>query len=81
MPLIGILLGGIDLTTLTITIGSAVIAYGLFIQALINFLIIAFVVFLIVRTMNRMKKLQPVAPPEPPQDVILLGEIRDLLKK
>ena len=81
MPLIGILLGGIDLTTLTITIGSAVVAYGMFLQALINFFIIAFVVFVIVRTMNRMKKPEPVAPPEPAQEIILLGEIRDLLNK
>lgn len=84
MPLIGILLGGIDFTSLTITIGSAVIAYGNFIQAIINFIIIAFVVFLIVKTINKFQKQQeaaPAVPPEPSDEVKLLSEIRDLLKK
>lgn len=84
MPLIGVILGGIDFTQLTITFGSAVIAYGNFIQAVINFLIIAFVVFLIVRTINRLQKPQPDEPPapaEPSEEVKLLSEIRDLLKK
>lgn len=84
MPLIGVILGGIDFTQLTITFGSAVIAYGNFIQAVINFIIIAFVVFLIVRTINRLQKPQAdesPAPAEPSEEVKLLSEIRDLLKK
>ena len=55
MPLIGLLMGGIDFSSLSITVGDAVIKYGAFIQAVINFIIIAFVIFLLVRAMNRMK--------------------------
>jgi large conductance mechanosensitive channel len=83
MPLIGVLLGGIDFSTLSVTIGSAVIAYGAFIQAVINFLIIAFVVFLIVKAINQMQKPKseaPTAPPEPSDEIKLLTEIRDTLK-
>jgi large conductance mechanosensitive channel len=81
MPLIGVILGGVDFSKLTITVGSAVISYGLFIQAIINFLIIALVVFLIVWAINRMQKPKPVASPEPSDEVRLLREIRDLLRK
>jgi large conductance mechanosensitive channel len=83
MPLIGMLLGGIDFTSLSITVGSATLNYGNFIQAVINFLLIAFVVFLIVRTINNMQKKQveePTSPPEPSDEVKLLTEIRDALK-
>ncbi len=54
MPIIGIIIGGVDFKGLAITVGSAVIGYGAFIQALIDFLIIAFVIFLIVRYYNRL---------------------------
>jgi large conductance mechanosensitive channel len=84
MPLIGVLLGGVDFTSLSVTIGSAVIAYGMFIQAIVNFLIIAWVVFLIVRALNKMQKPKPAAPAEPAlpsEEIKLLTEIRDLLKK
>ncbi len=84
MPLIGILLGGVDFSTLSITVGSAVVAYGKFIQAIINFIIIAFALFLIIKAMNRMmegrKKEEAAAPAAPPEDVVLLREIRDLLE-
>jgi large conductance mechanosensitive channel len=83
MPLIGVLLGGVDFSTLSITVGSAVIAYGNFIQAIVNFLIIAFVVFLIVKAINQMQKPKPAVPaatPEPSDEVKLLTEIRDVLK-
>jgi large conductance mechanosensitive channel len=85
MPLIGIIIGGISFTGLMIEVGTAQVKYGNFIQALLNFLIIAFVVFMIVRSINklqaRFKKPAPVAePPPPPADVVLLTEIRDLLK-
>ncbi len=85
MPLIGIVIGGISFTGLMIEVGTAQVKYGNFIQALLNFLIIAFVVFMIVRSINklqaRFKKPAPVAePPPPPADVVLLTEIRDLLK-
>jgi large conductance mechanosensitive channel len=66
MPLIGIILGGVDFTTLTYQVGNAVVAYGKFIQAIINFLIIAFVLFLIIRSINRFKKKEPVPAPEAP---------------
>jgi large conductance mechanosensitive channel len=84
MPLIGILIGGIDFTSLVIQVGSAQVMYGNFIQALVNFLIVAFVVFMIVRAINRVqdrfrKPVEPVTPPTP-EDVVLLREIRDLLR-
>jgi large conductance mechanosensitive channel len=82
MPLIGLILGGLSFTGLAITVGEAVIAYGNFIQAIVNFLIVAFVVFLIVRWINKTKTTAPPpAPAEPPVDIKLLTEIRDLLKK
>ncbi len=86
MPLIGVVLGGVDFTTLSIQVGEATVAYGLFIQAIINFLLIALVLFFIVRSINklmeRLKKEEAAAPPpEPSAEVKLLSEIRDLLKK
>ena len=84
MPLVGVLLGGIDFTTLSIQVGEATIAYGLFIQAVVNFLIIGFVLFLIIKAMNKAsgaKPETPATPAAPPEDVKLLTEIRDLLKK
>jgi large conductance mechanosensitive channel len=83
MPLIGVLIGGIDFAALSIDVGEATILYGSFIQAIINFLIIAFVVFLVVRSFNKLQKAEeeaPPAPPEPSPEEKLLAEIRDLLK-
>lgn len=80
MPLIGVILGGTDFTTLAINVGDASITYGNFIQAIINFLIIAFVVFMIVRSANSMKEEAPPAPPAGPSAEDLLAEIRDVLK-
>jgi large conductance mechanosensitive channel len=83
MPLIGILLGGLDFSLLTITVGDAVVAYGLFLQAIVNFLVIAFVIFLVVRSYNRMQQKEeetPAPPPAPSAEVLLLTEIRDLLQ-
>lgn len=85
MPLIGIVLGGVDFTSLAIVVGSATITYGNFIQAIINFLLIAFVVFLLVRSITRMQERQAkeeaAAPPAPSEEVVLLAEIRDLLRR
>jgi large conductance mechanosensitive channel len=85
MPLVGILLGGMDFTSLAITVGEASITYGNFIQAIINFLIIAFVLFLMVRSINqvqaRLAKEEEEAPAEPSREEQLLTDIRDLLKK
>lgn len=63
MPLIGLLLGGLDFSGLAITVRDASINYGLFIQAIVDFLIVAFVIFMLVRAMNRMKKPEPAAEP------------------
>jgi large conductance mechanosensitive channel len=79
MPIVGILLGGVDFASLAVQVGSATINYGLFIQAVVNFVIIAFVMFLLVKASNRMRGEQPAAAPT--EDVLLLREIRDLLKQ
>ncbi len=62
-PLIGLLLGGINLADKALTVGSAVVKWGSFVQSIIDFTIIAFVIFLIIRTMNRMQKPAPTADP------------------
>ena len=81
MPLVGIILGGVNFTDRALTVGQAQILYGNFIQAIVNFLIIAFVIFMIVRTINKMKKpAEPAAPAAPPEEIVLLKEIRYLLK-
>ena len=79
MPIIGMLMGGVDFSTLAIKIGEASIGYGAFIQALIDFLIVAFVIFMIIRALNKMKCQE--AEEDKPDEVALLTEIRDLLAK
>jgi large conductance mechanosensitive channel len=83
MPIIGIILGGIDFSSLSLQVGEAVILYGNFIQAIINFLIIALVIFLIVRSYNKLQGAdeEEAPPPEPEAEIVLLTEIRDLLKE
>ncbi|PKO25606.1 MAG: large conductance mechanosensitive channel protein MscL [Betaproteobacteria bacterium HGW-Betaproteobacteria-8] len=61
--------------------GAVTLNYGLFVNALVSFIIVAFAVFLLVRTINRLKKEEPAAPPATPEEVLLLREIRDALKK
>jgi large conductance mechanosensitive channel len=61
--------------------GHAVIAYGAFINTLINLLIVGFALFIVVKQVNRIRKEEPAAPPAPPEDVKLLSEIRDLLAR
>lgn len=83
-PIIGVLMGGVNFSGMGIEIGDALIGYGNFIQAIINFLIIAFVLFMIVKAANAAKKEEeaaPAAPPEPTKEEVLLTEIRDLLKR
>ncbi len=85
MPLVGILLGGVDFASLSVQVGSAVLAYGKFIQAIINFLIVGLALFFIVKAVNRAMEFRRkaevvVAPPAPAEDVVLLREIRDLLR-
>ena len=93
MPPIGKIMGGIDFSNFFINLsdghydslkaakeaGAATINYGLFLNQVINFLIVSFAIFMIVKQANRFKKAQEAAPP--PRNEILLEEIRDLLKK
>jgi large conductance mechanosensitive channel len=85
-PILGIFLGGINFSGLSIKIGEASVNYGNFIQAFINFLIIAWVIFLMVRSINQLQrrfsraKEEEAPPPEPSEEVRLLTEIRDLLR-
>ncbi len=86
MPIIGLITGGIDFTALSFGWKGAQIAYGNFIQAVISFLIIAFVVFCMIKLISlfQKKKEDPAeepAPAEPSEEVLLLREIRDSLKK
>ncbi|MCF0105312.1 MAG: large-conductance mechanosensitive channel protein MscL [Holdemanella sp.] len=83
MPLVGVIMGGIDFTSLSIKIGESQIMYGNFIQAIINFLIIATCIFSVTKAMAAfVKKKEEEPAPEPKKDpqVELLEEIRDLLK-
>ena len=84
-PLLGIILGGLNFTGIVITVGSAQLMVGNFIQAVITFLLTALVLFFIIKAFNSFKKKEeapaaPAEPPAPPADVQLLTEIRDLLK-
>ena len=95
MPIIGLFTGGVDFSNLFVNLGegdftslaaakeagASIFAYGAFIQALINFLIIAFVIFMIIKAVNSMKKKEEEKPAAPPEDILLLREIRDGLKR
>lgn len=82
MPPIGLMIGGIDFSAITIPLTDDVsIAIGAFLNTLIQFIIIAFAIFLVVKVINRLKKDEPAAPAAPAPDVVLLTEIRDLLKQ
>jgi large conductance mechanosensitive channel len=94
MPPIGLLTGNMDFSQLFINLGGAdyptleaavaagapVIRYGLFVNNVLDFILVAAAIFLVVRAMNRLRAKQEAPPPEPPAEVKLLGEIRDLLK-
>ena len=84
MPLIGTISGGIDFTNLSIKVGSANIGYGLFIQNIIDFLIVAICLFFFIKVINRLtkkKEEKEEKKEEKKEEVVLLQEIRDLLKK
>jgi large conductance mechanosensitive channel len=91
MPPIGMLIGGVDFSDLALTLkdaaeGTAAVTlnYGAFLQTTFDFIIVAWAVFMLVKFINRLKRKEeaaPSAPPAPPREVVLLEEIRDLLKK
>jgi large conductance mechanosensitive channel len=81
MPLLGTLLGGLDFTGLAAQIGQAKIQYGKFIQTCVDFIIIAWAIFLAVKVINRLKRKEEAAPTAQPRQEVLLEEIRDLLKQ
>jgi len=83
MPVIGTVLGGLDFSSLALKIGSATLKYVKFLQTCLDFLIIAWAIFLIVKLVNRMKREEekPAAAPAKPRQEELLEEIRDLLRK
>jgi large conductance mechanosensitive channel len=96
MPVIGLLMGGVNFNNLFVTLGSGtyatlaeaekagapVLKYGVFLQTVVDFLIIAWVIFIAIKAINRMKREQPpAAPPAPPEEVLLLREIRDAVRR
>lgn len=91
MPPIGLMIGGVDFSTLAVTLKEAAgdvpavtLKYGLFIQTIVDFTIVAFAIFLVIKLINKLKKAEEAAPapaPEPSKEELLLTEIRDLLKE
>lgn len=95
MPIIGRVLGGLDFSSYYLPLSGqasnltleearklgAVFAYGNFITIAVNFILLAFIIFMMVKGINKLKKTEPEAPEEPPEDVLLLREIRDSLKR
>ena len=91
MPPIGLLLGGMDFSSLSVTLKEAtesspavLLKYGIFINSIIDFIIIAFAIFMLVKGINSLKKKEeekPAAPPAPTKSELLLAEIRDELRK
>lgn len=83
MPLIGIVLGGLDFTNLTLTLKDASINYGMFIQNVFDFLIVSLCIFILIKFINQFNKKTETKKEEPKksEEVLLLEEIRDLLKK
>ena len=84
MPVIGVFLGGLDFSDLSIKVGDATIKYGSFIQTIVDFLIVAFCIFMIVKLFESFKKKKEKETEEAPKksdEALLLEEIRDLLKK
>ena len=79
MPLAGTLLGGLDFSGLALQVREAKIQYGKFLQTCVDFVLIAWAIFLAVKLINRLKRAEP--PPPPPRQEQLLEEIRDLLKQ
>jgi large conductance mechanosensitive channel len=87
-PPLGLVIGGVDFSALAITLKAAegeapavLLNYGAFIQSIVDFTIIAFAIFLVVKAMNSMQKKEEAAPAKPAPDVVLLTEIRDTLQQ
>ncbi len=81
MPIISLIVGKGGVSDLSVTIGSTIFPIGGFLQAVIDFVLVAFVLFLIVKTMNKLIKKKEAAPAPTPEEIVLLREIRDALKK
>jgi len=84
MPMLGLLVGGLNLTGLQFTFGGAVLKYGAFLQTVLDFFIVAFSIFLFITALHKFKRKEedkPAAPPKPSKEEELLAEIRDLLKQ
>lgn len=84
MPAVGLLVGGVDFSGLALTVGAATIKYGVFLQTVVDFTIVAFSIFLVVKGMNALKRKEqasPASPPTPSAQERLLAEIRDLLQR
>ena len=82
MPVIAMVMGKGGVSEVSLTIGKTVFPVGIFLQAVIDFILIAIVLFLMIKAMNSAKKKEAAAPPPPPaEDIVLLREIRDALKK
>lgn len=80
MPMLGVLLGGINIADKTIIFGNATIKWGMFLQSVIDFTIIAFAIFSMLKLINSLQKRQPEPAQQKPEDIVLLSEIRDILK-
>jgi len=86
MPLFGMVLGGVDFTDRSFTVGDAEVAYGVFIQSIIEFIIIAFAIFIVIKILAKLQKKEEAKPKEEKpkelsDEAVLLREIRDLLKR
>jgi len=81
MPIISLVVGKASVQDISFTIGSTIFPIGGFLQAVIDFILIAFVLFLIVKGMNKAMKKKEEAPPPTPEEILLLREIRDAVKK
>ena len=85
MPIVGLLMGGIDFTGLSYKLGAATVTYGVFVQSIIDFIIVAIAIFLMVKAINKAQKpavaAVETAPKEPSEEVKLLREIRDSVRR
>jgi large conductance mechanosensitive channel len=81
MPIVSLVLGKGGVSDLSVTVGSTLFPVGKFLQAIIDFVLVAFILFLVVKAINSMKKKEVPPPAVTPEEIVLLREIRDALKK